>query len=136
MHRYLIAILTALWAFFAQAESANDNPPIDGISFRYVESNGIKMRIAEAGSGPTVLMAHGFPESWYSWRHQIKALADAGFHAVAPDMRGYGLTDAPTEAEESGRHHDPELDATLGRGAGSLQAAYRDRVSRAGSDHG
>lgn len=100
MHRYLLAILTALWVFFAHAESANDNPPIDGISFRYVESNGIKMRIAEAGLGPTVLMAHGFPESWYSWRHQIKALADAGFHAVAPDMRGYGLTDAPIEAKE------------------------------------
>jgi pimeloyl-ACP methyl ester carboxylesterase len=44
-------------------------------------------------------MCHGFPESWYSWRHQIRALADAGFHAVAPDMRGYGQTDAPAEIE-------------------------------------
>jgi pimeloyl-ACP methyl ester carboxylesterase len=44
-------------------------------------------------------MCHGFPESWYSWRHQIRALADAGFHAVAPDLRGYGQTDQPKEVE-------------------------------------
>lgn len=91
----MICMSTAAFA----AESADDQPPIDGISMRFVESNGIKMRIAEAGSGPLVLMAHGFPESWYSWRHQIKALAAAGFHAVAPDMRGYGFTDAPAEPE-------------------------------------
>jgi pimeloyl-ACP methyl ester carboxylesterase len=53
------------------------------------------MHIAEQGEGPLVLMLHGFPESWYSWRHQIPALAAAGFHAVAPDVRGYGRTDAP-----------------------------------------
>src|ERR1700684_3414456 len=59
---------------------------------RFVNTNGIKMHYVEAGSGPTVLLCHGFPESWYSWRHQIKALAEAGYHAVAPDMRGYGRT--------------------------------------------
>lgn len=53
------------------------------------------MHIAEAGSGPLVVLLHGFPESWYSWRHQLTALADAGYHAVAPDQRGYGRTDAP-----------------------------------------
>ena len=57
-------------------------------TFRYIESNGIRMRIAELGSGPLVLLLHGWPESWYSWRHQIPALAAAGFHVVAPDMRG------------------------------------------------
>jgi pimeloyl-ACP methyl ester carboxylesterase len=65
------------------------------ITHRQVESNGIHMHIAEAGSGPLVILLHGFPEGWYSWRHQLLALADAGFHAVAPDQRGYGLTDAP-----------------------------------------
>ena len=60
-----------------------------------VQTNGIRMHVAEQGEGPLVVLCHGFPESWYSWRHQLKALADAGFRAVAPDMRGYGQTDAP-----------------------------------------
>jgi pimeloyl-ACP methyl ester carboxylesterase len=64
---------------------------------RVVETNGIRMRIAEQGEGPLVLLCHGFPESWYSWRHQLPALAAAGFHAVAPDMRGYGGTDRPDD---------------------------------------
>jgi len=51
---------------------------------RIVETNGVRMHIAEQGSGPTVLLCHGFPECWYSWRHQLSALAAAGFHAVAP----------------------------------------------------
>jgi len=67
------------------------------IEHRYVESNGIRIHIAEAGAGPLVLLCHGFPELWYSWRHQLTALADAGYHAVAPDMRGYGDTDAPAD---------------------------------------
>jgi pimeloyl-ACP methyl ester carboxylesterase len=62
---------------------------------RMIESNGIRLNIAEQGKGPLVLLCHGFPESWYSWRHQIGGLAAAGFHAVAPDMRGYGKSDAP-----------------------------------------
>lgn len=67
------------------------------ISHRTVETNGIHMHIAEAGEGPLVVLLHGFPESWYSWRHQLAALAEAGYHAVAPDQRGYGQTDAPQE---------------------------------------
>src|SRR5215470_6109289 len=67
------------------------------ISHRVVEVNGLRMRIAEAGAGPLVLLLHGFPESSYSWRHQLGALAAAGFHAVAPDQRGYPGTDSPTE---------------------------------------
>jgi pimeloyl-ACP methyl ester carboxylesterase len=65
------------------------------ISHREVDSGGLRMHIAEAGTGPLVLLLHGFPESWYSWRHQLTALAAAGFHAVAPDQRGYGQTDQP-----------------------------------------
>ncbi|MFO1084517.1 MAG: alpha/beta hydrolase [Reyranellaceae bacterium] len=70
------------------------------ISHRIIATNGIRMHIAEQGSGPLVLMCHGFPESWYSWRHQLKALADAGYHAVAPDMRGYGRTDRPQAIDQ------------------------------------
>ena len=67
---------------------------------RMIESNGIRLNIAEQGKGPLVLLCHGFPESWYSWRHQIDALAAAGFHAVAPDMRGYGKSDAPEAIDQ------------------------------------
>jgi epoxide hydrolase A/B len=66
---------------------------------RTIQTNGIQMHIAEAGEGPLVVLCHGFPESWYSWRHQLPALAAAGYHAVAPDMRGYGRTDAPAEID-------------------------------------
>jgi pimeloyl-ACP methyl ester carboxylesterase len=69
------------------------------IRHRTVETNGIRMHVAEQGVGPLIIMCHGFPESWYSWRHQLAALAGAGFHAVAPDMRGYGQSDAPAETE-------------------------------------
>jgi len=62
------------------------------VTHRTIETNGIRMHIAEQGEGPLVLLCHGFPESWYSWRNQLRALADAGFRAVAPDMRGYGPT--------------------------------------------
>jgi pimeloyl-ACP methyl ester carboxylesterase len=67
---------------------------------RMIETNGIRLNIAEQGDGPLVLLCHGFPESWYSWRHQIDALAAAGFHAVAPDMRGYGKSDAPEAIDQ------------------------------------
>jgi pimeloyl-ACP methyl ester carboxylesterase len=67
---------------------------------RTIESNGIRLNIAEQGKGPLVLLCHGFPESWYSWRHQIGALAAAGFRAVAPDMRGYGKSDAPEAIDQ------------------------------------
>jgi pimeloyl-ACP methyl ester carboxylesterase len=67
---------------------------------RMIESNGIRLNIAEQGKGPLVLLCHGFPESWYSWRHQIGALATAGFRAVAPDMRGYGKSDAPEAIDQ------------------------------------
>jgi pimeloyl-ACP methyl ester carboxylesterase len=53
------------------------------------------MHYVEAGSGPLTILLHGFPELWYSWRHQLGELAEAGFHAVAPDLRGYGRTDCP-----------------------------------------
>ncbi|KAM0951146.1 putative soluble epoxide hydrolase [Dioscorea sansibarensis] len=70
---------------------------MEGINHRRVEVNGIGMHIAEKGEGgPVVLMLHGFPELWYSWRHQIIGVAAKGYHAVAPDLRGFGDTDAPS----------------------------------------
>jgi soluble epoxide hydrolase/lipid-phosphate phosphatase len=62
-----------------------------------IRTNGISMHVAEAGSGFPVVMCHGWPELWYSWRHQLHALGDNGFRAIAPDMRGYGRTDAPRD---------------------------------------
>ena len=69
------------------------------IRHRTLDTNGIRMHVAETGSGPLVVLCHGFPESWYSWRHQLTALAEAGYHAVAPHMRGYGDTEAPAAIE-------------------------------------
>src|SRR5262245_19732596 len=70
------------------------------VQHRVVETNGIRMHIAEQGVGPLVVLCHGFPECWYSWRHQLPALAEAGFRAVAPDMRGYGQSDAPDAIDQ------------------------------------
>jgi pimeloyl-ACP methyl ester carboxylesterase len=67
---------------------------------RSLTVNGIRMHVAEAGSGPLVLLCHGWPELGYSWRHQIPALAEAGFRVAVPDMRGYGQTDAPSDAAD------------------------------------
>jgi len=72
---------------------------VPDVTHRQIQTNGLSMHIAEAGNGPLVVLCHGFPECWYSWRHQLVALADAGYHAVAPDQRGYGETDAPEPIE-------------------------------------
>lgn len=69
------------------------------LNHRFIETNGIKMHVVEQGEGPLVIFCHGFPECWYSWRHQLPALAQAGYHAVAPDQRGYGQTDRPESIE-------------------------------------
>jgi pimeloyl-ACP methyl ester carboxylesterase len=67
---------------------------------RIIKANGISLNVVEQGQGPLVLLCHGFPESWHSWRHQLDALAAAGFHAVAPDMRGYGKSDRPEAIDQ------------------------------------
>lgn len=73
-------------------------PPLN-IEHRFVEANGTRLHIAEFGEGPAVLLCHGWPETWYSWRHQLPALAAAGFRVLAPDMRGYGRSDRPEPIE-------------------------------------
>jgi pimeloyl-ACP methyl ester carboxylesterase len=70
------------------------------VKHRNVESNGITLHVAEQGEGPLVILCHGFPECWYSWRHQMAALASAGYRAVACDQRGYGRSSAPERIEE------------------------------------
>jgi pimeloyl-ACP methyl ester carboxylesterase len=81
--------------------------PVPVITHRHVQAAGLRMHIAEAGSGPLVLLLHGFPESWYSWRHQLVALAAAGYHAVAPDQRGYCGTGRPRGPEHHNSGPDP-----------------------------
>ncbi len=100
------------------------------ISHRMIETNGIKMRLAEAGSGPVVLLIHGWPESWYSWRHQLTALADAGYHAIAPDMRGYGDTDAPASDEAY------RIDILANDVVGILDAIGEQKATLVGHDWG
>ncbi|KMS98975.1 hypothetical protein BVRB_3g067130 [Beta vulgaris subsp. vulgaris] len=74
----------------------------DGIKHRSLHVNGINMHVVEKGDegSPVVLFIHGFPELWYSWRHQILSLSALGYRAVAPDMRGYGDTEAPSDARK------------------------------------
>ena len=95
-----------------------------------VETNGITMHVVEAGSGFPVLLCHGFPELWYSWRHQMRALADAGFHAIAPDQRGYGDTDAPQSIESYSIHH------LVGDLTGLLDALGLEQAAIVGHDWG
>src|SRR5215207_1913622 len=66
-----------------------------GIAHRWVDIGGLRLHCVQAGTGPLVLMLHGFPEFWYSWRHQLPALAAAGYRGVAPDLRGYNESDKP-----------------------------------------
>jgi len=66
-------------------------------SSRTISANGIELFVLEQGQGPLAILCHGWPELSYSWRHQIPALAEAGFHVVAPDMRGFGRSSAPAE---------------------------------------
>lgn len=75
---------------------------MDEIQHKFVNVGALKLHIAEIGTGPNVVVfLHGFPEIWYSWRHQIIAVAGAGFRAIAPDYRGYGLSDPPPEPEKT-----------------------------------
>ncbi|MFJ7277325.1 alpha/beta fold hydrolase [Kitasatospora sp. NPDC098663] len=71
----------------------------DTIKHSHVEVNGVRLHVAEQGEGPLVLLLHGFPESWYSWRHQFAPLAAAGYRVVAPDQRGYARSEQPERVD-------------------------------------
>src|SRR5215470_16364857 len=122
------SVAVVAWSTAARTQSLKE----DRMEFKHriVSTNGIKMHIAEAGTGPLVLMCHGFPESWYSWRHQLIALADAGFHAVAPDMRGYGQTDSPEGIEQFTLFH------LVGDIVGLLDALETPQAAIVGHDWG
>ena len=112
-------------------EVSMNESPLEGVNFSSIETNGIRMRLAEMGSkGPLVLLAHGWPESWYSWRHQLTALSEAGFRVVAPDMRGYGETDAP---EEIDKYDIEQLSADM---VGILDALGEETATIVGHDWG
>ena len=101
------------------------------ITHRTVATNGIDMHIAEAGGdGPLVVLCHGFPELWSSWRHQIPALAEAGYRVVAPDQRGYGGTQGPEAIEE---YDIPHLTDDL---VGLLDALGEEQATFVGHDWG
>lgn len=95
-----------------------------------IDSNGISMHVAEAGAGTAVLFCHGFPELWYSWRHQMRALAEAGYRAIAPDQRGYGGTTAPEAVDAYTIHH------LVGDLTGVLDALSIERAVVVGHDWG
>lgn len=74
---------------------------MDGTTSSLIDTNGIQLRVFEAGErGTPVVLCHGFPELAYSWRHQMRPLADAGFHVIAPDQRGYGGSSTPDRVED------------------------------------
>jgi predicted alpha/beta-fold hydrolase len=80
--------------------TATDTIDAVAITHHFATVNGIKYHYAEAGKGPLVVMLHGFPELWYSWRHQLAALANAGYHAVAPDLRGFGGSEVTSAVKD------------------------------------
>jgi pimeloyl-ACP methyl ester carboxylesterase len=100
------------------------------ITHRFVGVNGLRMHIAEAGTGPLVLLLHGFPECWYSWRHQLPALAAAGYHVVAPDQRGYCRTGGPDDVTEYSIMH------LAGDVTGLMDALGEERAVVVGHDWG
>jgi pimeloyl-ACP methyl ester carboxylesterase len=97
---------------------------------RMIAANGIDLFIAEQGQGPLVILCHGWPELSYSWRHQMGAIADAGFHAVAPDMRGFGKTSAPQDIAAY------SIMDTVGDVVGLVQALGETKAILIGHDWG
>jgi len=111
-------------------------PGVPGVTHRFVDAGGLRMHIAEAGEGPLVLLLHGFPESWYSWRHQLPALAAAGFHAVAPDQRGYCETGPPAFPDRQARIEDYTMLHLTGDVLALMDALGEQHAVVAGHDWG
>ncbi|KAA8515287.1 hypothetical protein F0562_018483 [Nyssa sinensis] len=104
---------------------------MDQIQHNYIEVNGLKLHVAEIGTGPSVVVfLHGFPEIWYTWRYQMIAVANAGYRAIAPDYRGYGLSDPPPQPEKTSF---PDLITDL---VGILDALCIPKVFLVGKDFG
>jgi pimeloyl-ACP methyl ester carboxylesterase len=103
---------------------------MEKIEHTVVRTNGINMHIASIGTGPVVLFVHGFPELWYSWRHQLLYLSSLGYRCIAPDLRGYGDTDAPPSAASYTAFH------IIGDLVGLLDHLGVDQVFLVGHDWG
>lgn len=97
---------------------------------RTVQANGVRLHLVEEGEGFPVVLCHGFPELWYSWRYQIHPLAEAGLRAIAPDLRGYGGSDKPDAIEDYG------IETLAGDVVGLLDALDIDRAVLVGHDWG
>ncbi len=104
--------------------------PVESWRHRTVESNEIRLHLVEEGDGFPVVFCHGFPELWYSWRHQIPALAAAGLRPIALDLRGYGDTDKPEALQEYDIQH------LVGDLIGVLDALKLDKAVLVGHDWG
>jgi epoxide hydrolase 4 len=110
--------------------AVSDGPEIEGARHIRLDAGEVKLHAVEAGKGPLVVLLHGFPEFWWSWRHQIPALAAAGFHVVAPDLRGYNLSDRPRNVEDYDLMH---LTADV---AGVIRAMGEKKAHVVGHDWG
>ena len=97
---------------------------------RRVAANGIELHVVDAGTGKPVVLIHGFPELWYSWRHQLHVLSERGYHVVAPDMRGYGDSSLPGKVEAY------DVVQLCGDVAGLLDEMGAERAAIVGHDWG
>ena len=100
------------------------------VTERRLSANGLTFNLAGAGSGPPVLLLHGFPDQWRLWRHQLPALAEAGHRVIAPDLRGFGDTDKPAEVA------DYKMRTLVGDAVGLLDALGVERAAVVGHDWG
>src|SRR6187549_2639171 len=100
------------------------------VSERRVPVGECTLNVAEAGSGPAVLLLHGFPDRWQLWRRQIPALVAAGYRVIAPDLRGFGESDRPVEVDAYG------LRQLVGDVRGLLDACQVERATVIGHDYG
>jgi pimeloyl-ACP methyl ester carboxylesterase len=128
--REFIAAVGAVAVSAVSQSSAIYAQPVGAVAHRTVLANGIHLHFAEQGDGPLVVLCHGFPESWYSWRHQLPALSAAGFNAVALDMRGYGQSDQPEAIDQYTLLH------LVGDMVGLLDALGVEQAVIAGHDWG
>jgi pimeloyl-ACP methyl ester carboxylesterase len=103
---------------------------VSSVKERRVAANGLSFNLAEAGSGPPVLLLHGFPDCWRLWRHQLPALAEAGHRVIAPDLRGFGDTDKPGDVA------DYKMRTLVGDVVALLDALGVDRAAVVGHDWG
>ena len=128
--RIILGFYLALLVVVASPSKSSAQSDVTGLTHGTISANGIDIHFVEQGEGPLVLFLHGFPESWYSWRHQIPVVADAGYRAVALDMRGYGQTSKPEAIASYSISH------LVGDVIGAVAALGHDQAVIVGHDWG